>query len=114
MWHVQVLNARLNMGGPGGASYYRFTPHPAWQIVVLDGYDVSLLGWPQDHPLHQQACRILDERNPNQVYMHPVKFYGNMRAFVAICCVLSALCLHDCLAFSCTTKFNAGGRKRCE
>lgn len=63
----QVLNMRLNMGGPGGASYYAFAPHPAWRIIVLDGYDVSLLGWPADHPLHQQALSILDERNPNQV-----------------------------------------------
>ena len=33
---------------------------------MLDGYDVSLLGWPQEHPLHQQAQQILQERNPNQ------------------------------------------------
>ena len=65
-----VLNARLNRGGPGGASYYAFSPHPAWRIVVLDGYDVSLLGWPEHHPQHRQACRILAERNPNQVCMH--------------------------------------------
>ncbi|CAL8470374.1 g9916 [Coccomyxa elongata] len=78
----EVLNARLNMGGPGGASYYSFTPHPAWQIVVLDGYDVSLLGWPQDHPLHQQACRILDERNPNQEKNSPEGMEGLERRFV--------------------------------
>ena len=64
---AQVLNERLNMGGPGGASYYAFSPHPAWRIMVLDGYDVSLLGWPEQHPLHQQARSILAERNPNQV-----------------------------------------------
>ena len=33
---------------------------------MLDGYDVSLLGWPHEHPLHQQAQQILQERNPNQ------------------------------------------------
>lgn len=63
---LQVLNARLRMEGPGGASYYSFSPHTAWRVVVLDGYDVSLLGWPPEHPLHQQAQRLLDESNPNQ------------------------------------------------
>ena len=33
---------------------------------MLDGYDVSLLGWPHEHPLHQQAQQILQEHNPNQ------------------------------------------------
>ena len=31
---------------------------------MLDGYDISLLGWPPEHPLHQQALQILNERNP--------------------------------------------------
>lgn len=69
---LQVLNERLNMSGPGGASYYCFCPHPAWRILVLDGYDVSLLGWPEDHPLHQQARRTLDERNPNQASVQSI------------------------------------------
>ena len=63
---AQVLNERLRMGGPGGASYYSFSPHASWRVVVMDGYDVSLLGWPPEHPLHQQALQILNERNPNQ------------------------------------------------
>ena len=63
---TQVLNERLRMGGPGGASYYSFSPHASWRVIVLDGYDISLLGWPPEHPLHQQALQILNERNPNQ------------------------------------------------
>ena len=63
---AQVLNKRLRMGGPGGASYYSFSPHARWRVIVLDGYDVSLLGWPPEHPLHQRALQILNERNPNQ------------------------------------------------
>ena len=47
---AQVLNKRLRMGGPGGASYYSFSPHARWRVIVLDGYDVSLLGWPPEHP----------------------------------------------------------------
>ena len=67
---LQVLNVRLNMGTPGSASYYTFSPHPDVVMVVMDGYDVSLLGWPPGHPLHVQAQAILDERNPNQASPH--------------------------------------------
>lgn len=61
---MQVLNERLRMGGPGGASYYSFSPHASWRVVVLDGYDISLLGWPPEHPLHQQALQILTSATP--------------------------------------------------
>jgi manganese-dependent ADP-ribose/CDP-alcohol diphosphatase len=50
-----------------GASYYSFSPHPAWRFVVIDSYDISLLGWPDTHPRHLQAEAILAKENPNQV-----------------------------------------------
>ena len=83
---LQVLNARLRMEGPGGASYYSFSPHAAWRIVVLDGYDVSLLGWPPEHPLHQQALQILDKHNPNQAGCrtpHPADLHAKNGQFNA-------------------------------
>lgn len=52
-----------------GASYYSFSPHPAWRFVVVDSYDISLLGWPDTHPRHLQAEAILAKENPNQVWM---------------------------------------------
>lgn len=27
-------------------SYYTFSPAPGWRFICLDGYDVSILGWP--------------------------------------------------------------------
>lgn len=48
------------------ASYYSFSPHKAWRFIVIDGYDVSMLGWPDSHPLHAEAKAILDERNVNE------------------------------------------------
>ena len=74
---MQVLNEKLRMIGPqgvAGASYYAFCPHPGWRFIVLDGYDVSVLGWPPGHPLHEQAQQILDERNPNQVLTSPADY----------------------------------------
>ncbi len=63
----RVLNERLGMGKAEGASYYAFQPHPQWRFIVLDGYDVSLLGWTPEHPNHQLALQTLNERNPNEV-----------------------------------------------
>jgi len=69
----QALNERLRMGGPGGASYYAFTPVRGWRMVILDAYDISLLGWPPGEPRHAQAVATLDAHNPNTVRLgHPM------------------------------------------
>lgn len=52
---------------PDGASYYSFSPHPAWRFVMVDAYDISVLGWDSDHPKHLEANAILDKHNPNEV-----------------------------------------------
>lgn len=87
-----VLNERLGMGGPETASYYAFQPHPRWRFLVLDGYDLSLLGWPPDHPNHQQALQILNEQNPNEVWslyrLHPPGY------IVSILCQSCVHCVH--------------------
>ena len=28
-------------------SYYSYQPAPGWRFLMLDGYDVSILGWPE-------------------------------------------------------------------
>ena len=63
---LQALNAKLRMGGATTASYYSFEPHPRWRFVVLDGYDISMLGWPEGHAHHEQAKAILEKSNPNE------------------------------------------------
>ena len=70
---LQLLNSKLRMGGPATASYYAFEPHADWKFIVLDGYDVSVLGWPAGHPLHEQAQAVLNARNPNQVRSSAMK-----------------------------------------
>jgi manganese-dependent ADP-ribose/CDP-alcohol diphosphatase len=49
-----------------GASYYCFRPAAGYRFLVLDGYDVSLLGWPPGHPHHEQARALLEAKNPNE------------------------------------------------
>ncbi|KAM0026527.1 putative hydrolase [Helianthus debilis subsp. tardiflorus] len=34
-------------------------------FIVLDGYDISAIGWPHDHPHTIEAVKILNEKNPN-------------------------------------------------
>ena len=55
------------MGTPDSASYYALDVAPGWRLLVLDAYDISMLGWPPGHPHHAQAVATLNERNPNAV-----------------------------------------------
>lgn len=74
LWATPPLLVGINGFKPDPAahhSYYAFQPHPRWRLLVLDGYDVSLLGWPPGHSRHEEAARILDLRNPNQVPCRP-------------------------------------------
>jgi hypothetical protein len=43
------------------------SPHPRWRFVVIDSYDISMLGWPAEHEKHQAAKEILDRENINEV-----------------------------------------------
>jgi manganese-dependent ADP-ribose/CDP-alcohol diphosphatase len=63
-------------------SYYSFDPHPGFKFVVLDGYDVSALGWPEDHPYTKLAIEILNTRNPNSEKNSPEGLEGVERRFV--------------------------------
>jgi manganese-dependent ADP-ribose/CDP-alcohol diphosphatase len=64
-------------------SYFAFRPPtPGWRILVLDGYDISLLGWPAGHPLHEAAVALLAERNPNAEKNSNAGLEGVARRFV--------------------------------
>lgn len=63
-----TLNQQLGIYAQDGqSSYYAFSPNEHWRFVVLDGYDLSMIGWPATHPHHEAAVQILDENNPNEV-----------------------------------------------
>ncbi|KAK9813913.1 hypothetical protein WJX73_004524 [Symbiochloris irregularis] len=94
-WHVlanhdlynfprEVLNRRLglNTGQPEGCSYYHWSPHPQWRIVVLDAYDVSVWGWPPEDNRHKEALKILERYNPNEDKNNPSGLEGPARRFV--------------------------------
>ena len=50
-----------------GAAFYSFSPHPGFRIVVLDSYDVSLLGWEAGDARVALARELLEAHNPVNV-----------------------------------------------
>ncbi|KAK4794362.1 hypothetical protein SAY86_012356 [Trapa natans] len=65
-----------------GSAYYEFSPTPEFRFVVLDGYDISAIGWPQDHPKTLQAHQFLREKNPNIDMNSPNGLMGLERRFL--------------------------------
>ncbi|XP_055973856.1 manganese-dependent ADP-ribose/CDP-alcohol diphosphatase [Sorex fumeus] len=44
---------------------YHFVPFPKFRFILLDGYDLSVLGVEPSSPRYQQCLKILKEHNPN-------------------------------------------------
>ncbi|XP_078432522.1 manganese-dependent ADP-ribose/CDP-alcohol diphosphatase-like protein [Wolffia australiana] len=72
----------LKIPAPSDTAYYHFSPRPGFRIVVLDGYDVSALGRPFDHPLTMVAWKLLEEKNPNSDKNSPEGLTGLARRFL--------------------------------
>ncbi|WCJ36152.1 Manganese-dependent ADP-ribose/CDP-alcohol diphosphatase [Euphorbia peplus] len=72
----------LKISGPGGLAYYDFSPAPEYRIIVLDGYDISAIGWPQDHPKTLEALEFLTKKNPNSDKNSPEGLVGLERRFL--------------------------------
>ena len=60
-------------GGPdtGDIYAYHFNPTPKFKIVVLDAYDVSVLGRTVSSVQYNNALNILKEHNSNEDLNHP-------------------------------------------
>ncbi|XP_042502343.1 manganese-dependent ADP-ribose/CDP-alcohol diphosphatase isoform X1 [Macadamia integrifolia] len=65
-----------------GHAYYDFSPSPEYRFVVLDGYDVSAIGWPEQHPNTLEALKLLQEKNPNADKNSPAGMRGLERRFL--------------------------------
>ncbi|XP_070084310.1 manganese-dependent ADP-ribose/CDP-alcohol diphosphatase isoform X2 [Equus przewalskii] len=44
---------------------YHFVPFPKFRFILLDAYDLSVLGVDQSSPKYQQCLQMLREHNPN-------------------------------------------------
>ncbi|KAK0588172.1 hypothetical protein LWI29_035339 [Acer saccharum] len=72
----------LKIPSSDGRAYYDFSPIPEYRFVVLDGYDISAIGWPQDHPNTLEALKFLREKNPNTEKNSPSGLVGLERRFL--------------------------------
>uniref|UniRef100_A0A7N0U922 Calcineurin-like phosphoesterase domain-containing protein n=1 Tax=Kalanchoe fedtschenkoi TaxID=63787 RepID=A0A7N0U922_KALFE len=76
------LLPQLKIPGSGCSAYYDFSPCLGFRIVVLDGYDISAIGWPKDHPNLLMALQFLQEKNPNSNKNSPDGLVGLDRRFL--------------------------------
>ncbi|XP_061355241.1 manganese-dependent ADP-ribose/CDP-alcohol diphosphatase-like [Gastrolobium bilobum] len=70
---IQTLDCR---------AYYDFSLVAEYRFVVLDAYDISAIGWPQDHPRTVEALKLLREKNPNEDKNSPTNLEGTERRFL--------------------------------
>uniref|UniRef100_H2MD59 ADP-ribose/CDP-alcohol diphosphatase, manganese dependent n=1 Tax=Oryzias latipes TaxID=8090 RepID=H2MD59_ORYLA len=75
------LNSRLHADSGAGAApvrpdiyAYRFTPVPGFTFVVLDAYDVSLLGREESSEEYRSAMELIRKYNQNQDLNCPPAF----------------------------------------
>ncbi|XP_072501175.1 manganese-dependent ADP-ribose/CDP-alcohol diphosphatase isoform X3 [Notamacropus eugenii] len=50
---------------------YHFVPFPKFRFVLLDAYDLSVLGLDQSSPKYQDCMKMLKEKNPNKELNSP-------------------------------------------
>lgn len=62
----------------GNDLYFSFVPKSGWRVVVLDLYEISLIGWPETHPNRILAKQILSEKNPNDIEGHNVNWLSGL------------------------------------
>ncbi|KAK7918597.1 hypothetical protein WMY93_009881 [Mugilogobius chulae] len=61
------VHRRLREPRPGGDVYaYSFSPYPGFCFVVLDAYDVSLLGLERESEQYQRALSLIQKHNPHE------------------------------------------------
>ncbi|KAM1736573.1 hypothetical protein ACFX12_014917 [Malus domestica] len=66
----------LNIPSVDGCAYDDFSPAPEFRFVVLDGYNISAIDWPQDHPCTIEALKFLQEKIPNSDKNSPSALEG--------------------------------------
>ena len=71
--------------GVEGALYFSVEVHPRLRLVVLDSYDVGVLGFKDctDHPHYLEAEDILEQNNPNSEKNSAIGLKGVDKRFVA-------------------------------
>lgn len=50
---------------------YHFSPAPKFRFVVLDAYDLSIIGWDESCEKYSQSLDIIKSHNPNEELNQP-------------------------------------------
>ncbi|XP_069125147.1 manganese-dependent ADP-ribose/CDP-alcohol diphosphatase-like [Argopecten irradians] len=72
----------LKASCPKGKSYYSIHIHRKLKVFVLNCYEISMLGLPEDSTQYTQAETLLKVRNPNKDLNSPEGLTGTERRFV--------------------------------
>jgi manganese-dependent ADP-ribose/CDP-alcohol diphosphatase len=63
------LRARLATAPPPAhREYYAFVPAPGWRVLVLDPYQIAVIGRDPTDPEYREAAELLRRHNPNDVF----------------------------------------------
>ncbi|KAG9138018.1 hypothetical protein Leryth_001282 [Lithospermum erythrorhizon] len=78
----EKLLPMLKISRRDNLAYYDFSPVPEYRFVVLDGYDISAIGWPKDHRNSLEAINFLNQKNPNTDKNNPNGLMGLEKRFL--------------------------------
>ena len=78
----QLLKTLLKCTTSDAKAYYDFSPAPGFRFVVLDSYEVCLLGYEKEDPRWKEAWQILSTYNPNEDKNSPDDMRGIERRFL--------------------------------
>jgi hypothetical protein len=60
-------------------SYHSFCAHPKWRVIVLDAFEIGVVGWPEGHPNQISAWKLLDHHNHNDCRRKGVNWVSGMQ-----------------------------------
>ena len=77
-----ALMPTVSTKDPETTMYYHFSPVAGFRIVVLDSYDISMLGYQPDNPVYQQAEKIVTTYNKNEDLNGPNGLEGTAKYYI--------------------------------
>ncbi len=64
-------------------AYYEFSPHEKFCFIMLDTYEIGVLGYQKDHPIYTESEAMLASINPNENKNSMIGMVGMKQRFVS-------------------------------
>ena len=72
---------------PGSYAHHKHHPVMGWRFIVLDSFDVGVIGREKEDPSYQEAARILNANNPNNVVDGDgSNWFKGLKGEISACC----------------------------